>query len=402
MSNRVQQGSKTRVLFINTPTLGPIGADTWIHAEIIRSLDRSRFEVHVGCMTGPPDAPTPFYSAVANIPDVHIRPINFGRELNVLSGLRRVVEAIRGLGAIFSFAALALFVWRKRIPIIHTVSRPRDALACVLLARLTGAKCLIHMQLGYADWMSHALRWSLRNADGLVSISDFVTETLVEGGCDPKRIRLAYNAVVFKDWNPVDQRADVRRELGLPVSAPIVLTVSRLFKAKGTAELVQAIALVRNEIPDVKLAVIGRDVTGGSFMRELQAIVEQNGLQDTVLFFGQRSDIPRFMAAADIFSMPSLYEPFGIVFTEAMAMKLPVVALNNGGTKEIVEHGKSGLLSEYEDIPTLASNLVTLLRDPVLRERMGNYGRDQVEKRFTTEQLAAEMAKIYEEFAAKP
>jgi glycosyltransferase involved in cell wall biosynthesis len=255
------------------------------------------------------------------------------------------------------------------------------------------------MQLGYGDWMSPMLRWSLRHADGLVAISDFVAETLVAGGCDPKRIHLAYNAVVFEHWNPGAQRADARRELRLPVSSPIVLTVSRLFAAKGTAELLRAIALVRHEIPDVKLVVVGRDTSGGSYMQELQAIIREKDLHDTVLFAGQRSDIVRFMAAADIFAMPSFLEPFGIVFTEAMAMQLPVVALNNGGTKEVVEHGKDGLLSEPGDIVTLANNLVTLLRDTALRERMGNFGREQVAKRFTVEHLAEKMSKIYEKLA---
>ena len=398
-SMSVQQNSRTPVLLVNTPTLGPLGADSWIHAQIVRTLDRSRFKLYVGCMTGPPDAPTPFYSAISTIPDVHIRPVNFGRELNDLSRVERVRQVLRSLPAIFSFGALALFVLRERIPIIHTVSRPRDALACVLLARITGSKCLIHMQLGYGDWMSPMLRWSLRHADGLVAISEFVAETLVAGGCDPKRIHLAYNAVVFEDWNPEGKRADARRELRLPDSAPVVLTVSRLFPAKGTAELLRAIALVRREIPDVKLVVVGRDTSGGSYMQELQAIVAENDLHDTVLFAGQRSDIVRFMAAADIFAMPSFLEPFGIVFTEAMAMKLPVVALNNGGTKEVVEHGKDGLLSEPGDIIALANNLLTLLRDTAHCEQMGNYGREQVAKRFTVEHLAAKMAKIYKALA---
>jgi glycosyltransferase involved in cell wall biosynthesis len=402
MSIRAQQASKTRVLLVNTPTLGPLGADSWIHAQLIRTLDRSRFEVYVGCTMGPPDEPTPLYAAVSMIPDVHFRPVNFGRELFDLSGLRWVDQVLRNSPAIFSFGALALFVRRERIAIIHTVSRPRDALACVLLARITRRKCLIHMQLGYGDWMSRTLRWSLRHADGLVAISEFVAETLVAGGCDPKRIHLAYNAVVFEDWNPVGRRADARRELGLPVSAPLVLTVSRLYRGKGTAELLRAIALVRHEIPDVKLLVVGRDVSGGSFMRELQTIIEEEDLHDTVLFFGQRSDIVRFMAAADIFAMPSFLEPFGIVFTEAMAMKLPIVALNNGGTKEVVEHGKDGLLSEPGSIDTLANNLVTLLRDPALRERMGDYGREQVAKRFTIEHLAEKVAKIYARLARNP
>jgi glycosyltransferase involved in cell wall biosynthesis len=192
----------------------------------------------------------------------------------------------------------------------------------------------------------------------------------------------------------------VRAELDLPAERPTVVTVCRLFKEKGMAELLRAVARARDKVPDVLLVVVGRDVTGGVFLRELEAIVEAEGLQHQVRFVGQRSDVPRFMAAADVFAMPSFEEPFGIVFAEAMAMELPVVALNNGGTPEVVEDGRTGLLSDPGDIDALADHLVDLLRDPARRVEMGAYGRARVKELFTVEQLASAMAAIYEELAS--
>ncbi len=132
-------------------------------------------------------------------------------------------------------------------------------------------------------------------------------------------------------------------------------------------------------------------------MQELHAIVEREQLQDNVIFVGQRSDIVRFMAASDVFAMPSFEEPFGIVFAEALAMALPVVALNNGGTPEVVEHGHTGFLSEPGDTAGLADNILALLHDPTLRRQMGVLGRERVKSLFTVEHLADEMARIYEE-----
>jgi glycosyltransferase involved in cell wall biosynthesis len=80
---------------------------------------------------------------------------------------------------------------------------------------------------------------------------------------------------------------------------------------------------------------------------------------------------------------------------EAMAMKKPVIALNIGGAREVVEHGRSGLLSAPGDQAGLAENLLALLRDPALRARMGEYGRQQVEHRFTIERLARDIEKVY-------
>jgi glycosyltransferase involved in cell wall biosynthesis len=83
------------------------------------------------------------------------------------------------------------------------------------------------------------------------------------------------------------------------------------------------------------------------------------------------------------------------VFAEAMAMKRPVVALDNGGTPEVVRHGETGLLSRPGDIEALASNLSLLLADPSLRARMGDAGRRNVEARFTPAELARGIERIY-------
>jgi len=101
------------------------------------------------------------------------------------------------------------------------------------------------------------------------------------------------------------------------------------------------------------------------------------GIGENVIFTGQRSDIAALMAACDVFSLPSFEEPFGLVFAEAMAMKRPVVALTNGGTPEVVEHGKCGLLSPPGDIDALAANLLRLLDNPALRTQFGEYGRSR-------------------------
>jgi glycosyltransferase involved in cell wall biosynthesis len=114
-----------------------------------------------------------------------------------------------------------------------------------------------------------------------------------------------------------------------------------------------------------------------------------------VIFLGHRPDMPALLAASDLFALPSDEEPFGLVFAEEMAMKKPVIALANGGTPEVVDHGLSGLLSRPGDVRALAANVGALLRDPALRARMGQYGREQVERRFTAERLASDTACVY-------
>jgi glycosyltransferase involved in cell wall biosynthesis len=119
-------------------------------------------------------------------------------------------------------------------------------------------------------------------------------------------------------------------------------------------------------------------------------------VEDRVVFTGERSDIPQIMAACDVFSLPSFEEPFGLVFLEAMATERPVIASDDGGTPEVVEHGRSGLLSPTKDIDALTANIVTLLKDGALRARMGAYGRARVLEYFNGQRMARDAGSAYE------
>jgi glycosyltransferase involved in cell wall biosynthesis len=244
--------------------------------------------------------------------------------------------------------------------------------------------------------MGAMLRWSLHHADALVAISDFVAGTLVAGGIDRRRVHVVLNGIRTDSWHPGLGRAEARRGLGVGDDTPVVITACRLFPGKGPAELIRAIGIVRATVPDVRLLVVGQDVTpGGEFSGELQALIAELDLQDHAALLGRRDDLPALMAAADIFAMPSTGEPFGLVFAEAMAMRLPVVGLDDGGTPEVVEHGRSGLLSRHGDIAGLAANLLSLIQNPQLRAEMGDYGQRQVDARFTTGRAASQMAELY-------
>ena len=179
----------------------------------------------------------------------------------------------------------------------------------------------------------------------------------------------------------------------------MIVTVCRLFRSKGPGDLVDALPGVHKEHPDARLVVVGGEMEPG-FLAELQHLARDLGVERHVSFTGRRNDVPRLMAAADVYAMPSLYEPFGLVYLEAMAMELPVVALNSGGTPEVVVHGETGLLSDPGDLDALTAHLVRLLDDPDERARMGERGRRLVEERFTIRRMADDVAAVYARVAA--
>jgi glycosyltransferase involved in cell wall biosynthesis len=385
------------VLFVHTATQPPLGADTWVHLQIIEALDRSTHSVHVACVPATADGPTPTAERLADIDAVSVVPVGRGPSRPSDTSLRAIWRALGdAAGSVLTLARLVRYIRRNDISIVHTSDRPRDALLCVILSKLTRARSIVHLHVLYRDWMSRPLRWSITTADARIAVSEFVRRSLADGGAPTDDTYVVLNAIAPARWQPGTGRDEIRREFGIGPDVPVVVTACRLFAEKGTAELIDAIGALRSTIPDIQLLVVGHDTTNDqTFIGALRALVARLELDEHVHFTGRRPDVDALMAAADVFAMPSFEEPFGLVFAEAMAMEVPVVALDNGGTKEVVTNGVDGLLSAPGDAAGLVDNLRTLLTDPDLRRRMGTAGRQQVEERFTIGRMAADTGEVY-------
>jgi glycosyltransferase involved in cell wall biosynthesis len=383
--------NRTRVLFINSALIG--GADTGIHFLLLRSLSRDRFQLHAA---GQPGSPAPAFNELCSIPGVEFRPTNFGPSLWRRSQFQKLTGIVGTLPAAISLLGLANYIRRHRIQILHSTDRPRDAISCVSLAALTGAKALIHAHVNYGDWMSRAVTGAFSRADAIVGVSRHTAGTFVKAGYRSDRVHAVLNAIEPSSWDPTLSSLPGRASLGVSNDAPLILSVARLFRSKGHFELLSALALVSRRYPNVRLAIVGSDYPADNGETQmLEAHARELGIGENVIFTGQRSDIASLLAACDVFSLPSMEEPFGLVFAEAMAMRRPVVALSTGGTPEVVEHGKCGLLSAPGDIDALATNLLRLLADPALRSRFGQNGRLRVEENFSPRRMASAFSAVY-------
>lgn len=394
---------KTRlpVLFMQSQTY--FGSDSVMHALIMRNLDRSTIEVHVACnrASDPRNGPSPL-PVLHQIPGLHVREMAFGPTLDRRTGwsLRQDVPSI--ISGVGGLASLAWYIRRNKIRIIHCTEKPRDAFYGLLLARLTGARCVIHLHVKYESWISPLVRWAMRRADAIVGVSRFVAESVVAAGQDPAKVHWVLNSIDAADWDPRTDGSSVRQQYDISPDVPVVSIMSRLFKWKGHTELLHALALVKERGVDFKLLLVGEDDTRttpgkGPYSEELKALTRELGLTDYVIFTGYRSDIARLFAASDVFVMPSFEEPFGLVYLEAMAMSRPVVAAASGGAVEVIEDGVTGFLSPRGDIPALADNISRLLLDPTLRQAMGTAGRRRVEQDFTPRRMARDVEVVYEQ-----
>jgi glycosyltransferase involved in cell wall biosynthesis len=393
--------TKIGVLFMQSQEW--FGADSQIHASIMRHLPRDRFDVHCAVSKQHGTETSDARRGVERIPDVKLRPTEFGPTFNANDGSRPAVETIRrSVPTIVSLLGLAWYIRRNRIRIVHCTEKPRDAINGTVVAFLGGARCVIHLHVKAENWIRWLVRRSMHHAAGLIGVTEFVAQSIRDQGYAPSRVFAVLNGLECDDW--VDQSTDgpaVRREFGIAPETPLIASVSRLYRYKGQHELLKALPAVKEHYPDVMVLVVGEDdprafQEAGSYTDELKALCRELSLEDNVVFTGFRRDVRAIMSACDIYSMPSFEEPFGMVFTEAMALERPVVALDNGGTKEVVVNGVTGLLSDRDDTGTLATNLLRLLDDPALRAEMGRKGKQRVVEFLNSKRMADEVAAVYE------
>ena len=163
-------------------------------------------------------------------------------------------------------------------------------------------------------------------------------------------------------------RAVARRELGLPPDAPVVGTIGGVTAKKGHVHLVRAAATVRQEIPNLIVAIVGLEIDPGP----VRAAIAAEGLEGRVLLLGYHREAARLLLAFDVFALPSLHEGMPVSVLEAMALGVPPVASRVGGVPEVVTSGRDGLVVPAGDESALASALGELLGDPARRAAFGD------------------------------
>lgn len=212
-------------------------------------------------------------------------------------------------------------------------------------------------------------RRSARRADRVLVTSDYCGEVAARSyGLPRERLAVVPEGIAPDAWSGLHERGQRR--------GTTVLSVARQYPRKNTATLLRCLPRVLDRVPDARLRVVG----GGPRLPALRELADDLGLGDAVAFLGEVEEADELraeFAAADLFCLPSRQEGFGIVFLEAMASGLPVVAGDAAAVPEVVPDGEAGLLVPPEDERALADALVRLLGDPALRARMGARGRER-------------------------
>ncbi len=275
--------------------------------------------------------------------------------------------------------------------------------------RLAGARHIVfteHISLPMAE--RHGLRSlaarirngaCMRAMDRALAVSGYVKERLVRSDFLPAdKVEVLYNGIDLRRFRAVQSDpAAVRRGLGIPPAAPLILSIGQLIEFKGMHVLIDALA--RMEDAGVHALIVGEGPEDDRLARD----IEHRGLANRVQLLGRRDDIAELLHAADLFVLPSVWnEALGYVIVEAMASGKAVVATRVGGIPEVVEDGVTGVLVEPGNAALLALAAESLLRDPERLGRLGAHGRQVAESTFALEAAIERTMAIYHELAGGP
>ncbi len=213
----------------------------------------------------------------------------------------------------------------------------------------------------------------------------------------PGKLRVVPHGIRVEDFPTEGTRASVAAEFGLNAREPIVGTVGRLSFQKATEDFIEAAALLRQRFPDAQFLIVGE----GERRAELEHLVEARGLRANVRFTGYREDVPRLLAAMDVFVLPSLYEGMPFSILEAMAAARPVVATRVDGVPEIVVEGETGMLVPPREPEKLAKAIGFLLAHPDHAREMGRRGRERVRTHFSWEHMVEMIGQLYGTLTAR-
>ena len=327
-------------------------------------------------------------------------------------GIRHIpVPMTRSITPIGDLAAL----WRlyrimrdERFTIVHCHT-PKAELLGQLAARLAGVPIVVDTFRGIYDRAGGSRvqrrvlfamsRIAASCADLLLCQSREAMDALVrEKFCEPERIAFLGNGIDIREFSR--DRLDAsdldaaRTALGIDPSRPVVGFAGRLVREKGLLDLFAAMRLVRAQFPEAQLLVIGpTDPDKPDAVAPAQA--KEFKIDDGCVFAGLRTDMPLLYGLMDVFVLPSSREGFPRAPMEAAAMGLPCVVTDIPGCREVVEHGRNGLLVPVGSPSALAGAISTLLTHKDLAERMGRSGRQKAIESFDEQRVFATVKAAY-------
>jgi glycosyltransferase involved in cell wall biosynthesis len=318
---------------------------------------------------------------------------------------------VRSLATPRIIARLLAYIHRHDIDIVHTHLFNAHAWGAVA-ARLAHVKVLEHVhdhrytdrsvlvQRGLAEMRQYdRAHYLARLSHHIVVLTnqnrDYVLERV---RIQPANVSLIPNGLAQRSPLPAaEQRTRLRRSLGIPDDAHVLLGVGRLADEKNFKVLIAAVEQLHGQIPSLFATILGEGVERDALQRQ----IDRAGLTDVVRLAGHKADVQSYYDSADIFVQPSIFELQSLAMLEAMQSGLPaIVSQGVGCNDDMISHGESGFLVHPNRSREWAEAIGTLIRDPGLRSRVGAAGQSLVRRQCDIRHVSDRFESLYEELCS--
>lgn len=374
MKRYFEENRSMRVLFLTGGGEGGIGGSEVFDMELINRIDKNIFHFIVCCI------------AKGNLTDM-LREVAEGAGCEFFE-VKYEQKFRIDLGAILRIRSI---IKNRKIEVIHA-SSGYTAISGILANLFLNLPIIytLQMPVNFSWWTRFFFSFFGKRISQRIAVSKAIAQSVNQGGLSftsQKVDRVIYCGIDLQRFMPVD---NTERSLKLR-GYPVVGAVGRLIPRKGYNYLLRAMPDIKKAFPNAKLILTG----DGEEEENLRVLANELDVQESVVFMGNRKDIPEIMNSFDVFVLPSLSEGLGVVVLEAFAVGKPVVASNVEGIPEMVINGENGFLVPIKDFDALAKRIITLLKDPLLASRMGKKGRHLVEENFDINNKISEYESLY-------
>ncbi|MGM9923138.1 MAG: N-acetyl-alpha-D-glucosaminyl L-malate synthase BshA [Bacillus sp. (in: firmicutes)] len=291
---------------------------------------------------------------------------------------------------------IAEVIKREKLDILHAHYAIPHAVCAILAKQMADRDVKIVTTLHGTDItvlgsdhsLQELIKFGIEKSDYVTAVSHSLAEE-TRGIIHPDQaIHTVYN---FIDENVYKKQIDstIKQDFGLH-DEKILIHVSNFREVKRVQDIIQVFDRVRKEVPS-KLLLVG----DGPEMSTVCELVEELGLQEQVLFLGKQDNVQELYSISDLMLLLSEKESFGLVLLEAMACGVPCIGTNIGGIPEVIDHGKTGYISELGDIEAIARRTVRLLKDESLHKQFSNACLETVCTKFRSSSIIAQYEEIY-------
>lgn len=303
---------------------------------------------------------------------------------------------------IFSFTTtirkLFKFIKQNDIDLIHT-DAPRQTFYAGIAARLTKIPLVWHVRVSEPEIKRYD-RTLTSLAHKVIAVSKAVEKRLEKAAPKSKKIVVIYNGINLEEYGQQHPKEKLKKELGIERDNILIGTAGQLIPSKGHDLLLKAAARILRVYPKTKFIIIGDG--NKVYRKELFDLVQELGIEKTVIFTGFREDIPPLINLLDIVVLPSTHpEGLSRLLLEAMASSKPMIVSALGGNLESVEDGTTGLIVKTGDVKSLSQAILELIRNEKLRNQMGTAGRKRAENLFSIDQNVFRVERVYEELLCR-